>query len=34
MGERIIISPSELTEDEIRALEEFLQEKRESIFSR
>lgn len=34
MGERIIISPSELTEDEIQALEEFLQEKRDSIFDR
>lgn len=34
MAERIIISPSELTEDEIRALEEFLKEKRESIFHR
>jgi hypothetical protein len=34
MSERIIISPSELTEDEVQALEEFLGKKRESIFNR
>lgn len=37
MSERksdIIVNPRDLTEDEVRALEKFLNEKRESIFNR